>query len=176
MHWLIFLELQRFAGSKEIWNAWISKANIPATSFYLGIISNSDTRRLIATGAEISGKSVNQFLNDFGKFCAPHLVAQFSHLIEKEWDLFDFLEHTEEYIHKVVRQIPGTEPPNLRSLRLDNDKILIRYNSSFSMCAFAEGIIEQASKIYDEKITISQPKCMLRGDPECEILMTRTNQ
>jgi predicted hydrocarbon binding protein len=41
------------------------------------------------------------------------------------------------------------------------------------MCAFGEGIIEQAAVIYNEKISITQSRCMLKGDGECEILVTR---
>jgi hypothetical protein len=174
LHWLIFIELQRFAGSKEKWHEWLTEANLLEASFYVGIPSDMDAKQLFSAAAEISHKSTNQFLKDFGKFIAPHLVSQFSHHIDKKWDLLDFLEHTEEYIHREVRyQIPGSNPPNLRSSRPYKDKVLIRYNSSLKMCAFAEGIIEQAAELYNEKITISQPKCMLKGDPECEILVTR---
>ena len=58
-------------------------------------------------------------------------------------------------------------------MRLDKDKVSIHYISHLKICAFAEGIIEKAADVYDEKITISQPKCMLKGDHECEILVTR---
>ncbi len=173
MHWLIFLELQRFAESKEKWQEWIAKANLSEASFYVGMLSDLEAIQLISAAAEISHKSINQFLKDFGKFIAPHLVAQFSHYINKKWDLLDFLEHTEEYIHKEVKQIPGARPPNLRSLRLDKDKVLIRYSSLHKMCAFGEGIIEQAAEMYNEKVSVVQSKCMLRGNSECEILVTR---
>lgn len=174
LHWLIFIELQKFAGSKEKWREWLTEANLLEASFYVGIPSDVDAKQLFSAAAEISHKSVKQFLRDFGKFIAPHLVSQFSHHIDKKWDLFDFLEHTEEYIHKEVRyQIPRSNPPSLRSSRLSKDQVVIRYNSHLRMCAFAEGIIEAAAELYNEKIIINQPKCMLKGDPECEILVTR---
>lgn len=174
MHWLIFFELQKFAGSEEKWHEWLTKANLLEALFYLGMPLDREAKMLISAAAEVSHKSINQFLKDFGKFIAPHLVSQFSHHIDKKWDLLDFLEHTEEYIHKEVRrQIPRSNPPNLRSSRPDKDKVLIHYYSPLRMCAFAEGIIEQAAELYNEKISIVQSKCMLKGDSECEILVTR---
>ena len=174
LHWLIFINLQLFAGSKEKWQEWIAKANLLETSFYVGDTSNLDAKQLFSTAAELSHKPLDQFLREFGRFIAPNLISQFSNYIDKKWDLFDFLEHTEEYIHKEVRnQIPGTNPPVLHSMRLDKDKVSIHYISHLKICAFAEGLIEKAADVYNEKITISQPKCMLKGDLECEILVTR---
>lgn len=177
LHWLIFINLQLFAGSQKKWEEWIKKANLTEGLVYLRMPSDSEVMQLLYSAAESSHKSLDQFLREFGRFIAPNLISQFSKYIDKNWNLFDFLEHTEEYIHKEVRsQIPTSNPPVLHSIRLDKDKVSIHYISHLKMCAFAEGIIEKAADTYNEKITISQPRCMLKGDPECEILVTKNTQ
>jgi hypothetical protein len=174
VHKLIFVNLQLFAGSEEKWQEWLSKANLSDTGVYLDVPSDSQAKQLLLTAAKLSHQPLHQFLRNFGIFIAPRLIAQFSHYIDKNWDVLDFLEHTEDYIHKEVReQIRGANPPTLKASRLDKDNVMIRYNSSMRMCPFAEGLIKAAADYYKQKVLISQPKCILRGDAECEILVIR---
>ncbi|MDE1843708.1 MAG: heme NO-binding domain-containing protein [Thaumarchaeota archaeon] len=174
MHKLIFVNLQQFAGSEEKWQEWLSKANLSDVSVYVDTPTDLQAKQLLLTAAKLSHLSLNQFLRNFGMFVAPRLISQFSHYIDKTWDVLDFLEHTEEYIHKEVRnQIRGANPPTLRVSRLDKDNVMIRYSSSLKMCHFAEGLVESAATFYKQKVLITQPKCMLNGNAECEILVTR---
>lgn len=46
LHWLILINLQLFAGSKEKWQKWITKANLLETSFYVGDTLNLDAKQL----------------------------------------------------------------------------------------------------------------------------------
>lgn len=174
MHKIIFLNLQLFSGSKEKWQEWLSKANLSDMLVYVSMPSDLEAKQLLITAAKLSNQPLDQFLRNFGIFIAPRLIAQFSHYIDKNWDVLDFLEHTEDYIHKEVReQIRGANPPTLKASRLDKDHVRIRYNSSLRMCPFAEGLIEAAAAHYKQKVLVSQPWCILRGDAECEILVTR---
>ncbi len=174
MHKLIFLNLQLFAGSEEKWQEWLSKANLSDMLVYVDVPSDLEAKQLLVTAAKLNNQPLDQFLRNFGMFIAPRLIAQFSQYIDKNWDVLDFLEHTEDYIHKEVReQIRGANPPTLRASRLDKDNVVIRYNSSLRMCSFAEGLVKAAADYYKQKVLISQPKCILRGDAECEILVTR---
>lgn len=174
MHKLIFVNLQLFAGSEEKWQEWLSKANLSDRGVYVDMPSDSEAKQLLNMAAKLSHQPLHEFLRNFGIFTAPRLIAQFSHHIDKNWDVLDFLEHTEDYIHKEVRkQITGANPPILKASRLDKDKVMIHYHSSLRMCPFAEGLVEAAAAYYKQKVLTSQPKCMLRGDAECEILVTR---
>lgn len=173
MHWLIFINLQLFARSEKIWKEWVKDANLTEALLYVRTPTDMEAKQLLFSAAKLSNKPLNQFLKEFGRFIAPNLVSQFSNYIDKKWNLFD-LEHTEDYIHKEVRnQIPHANPPVLRTVRLDKDKVIIHYMSSLKICAFAEGLIEESANIYKERVSITQSKCMLKGDPECEILVAK---
>lgn len=174
MHKLIFVNLQQFAGSEEKWQEWLLKANLSDTGVYLDIPTDLQAKQLLSTAAKLSHLPLNQFLRNFGIFVAPHLIAQFRHYIDNTWDVLDFLEHTEDYIHKEVRnQIRGANPPTLQVSRPSKDNVVIHYCSSLRMCHFAEGLVESAAAHYKQKVLITQPKCMLNGDSECEISVTR---
>jgi len=151
-------------------NQWLERANLTEALVYLQELSDIDAKKLLTVAAENSNLALNPFLKNFGEFIGPRLLGQFSQNIDKNWGLLEFLEHTEDYIHKEVRnKIRGSSPPTLKSSRITNNEVLVRYSSSLKMCSFAEGLIEAVAKDYNERVSIFQTKCMLKGDSECEI-------
>jgi predicted hydrocarbon binding protein len=46
------------------------------------------------------------------------------------------------------------------------------YGSPRKLCAFAEGLIEGAAAHFEEPVTISQSRCMIRGDERCDLVIT----
>lgn len=174
MHKLIFVNLQQFAGSQKTWNEWLEIANLTEALVYVQDLSDADVKKLLTVAAEHSKLSMQVFLKNFGGFIAPKLIKQFSQYIDKNWGLLEFLEHTEDYIHKEVRnKIRGASPPALKSSKITEDEVLVRYSSPLKMCAFAEGLVEAAAKAYNERVGIFQTRCMLKGDSECEIHVFR---
>lgn len=176
MHKLVFINLRQFAGTQKTWNQWLEEAQLTEALVYLQELSDLDAKKLLTVAAEHSNLTMNQFLKKFGIFIAPRLIEQFSQYIDKNWDLLEFLEHTEDYIHKEVRsKIKGASPPSLKSSKITPYEVVIYYSSPLRMCAFAEGLIEAAAKAYNERVSISQTKCMLKGDSECEIHVKISN-
>lgn len=170
MHKLIFVNLQQFAGSQKTWNEWLEIAHLTEALVYVQDLSDAEAKKLLTAAARHSNLPMQVFLKNFGRFIAPRLIEQFSHHIDKNWGLLEFLEHTEDYIHKEVRnKIRGANPPALKCSKLTEDEVLILYSSPLKMCAFAEGLIEAAAKAYNERVRIFQTKCVLKGDSECEI-------
>jgi len=47
----------------------------------------------------------------------------------------------------------------------------VTYDSPRKMCALARGIIHGLGRHYAESITITEPTCMLRGDPACQLIV-----
>lgn len=54
MHKLIFLNLQLFAGSKEKWQEWLSKANLSDGLVYVDAPSDLEAKHLLITAAKLS--------------------------------------------------------------------------------------------------------------------------
>ena len=46
------------------------------------------------------------------------------------------------------------------------------YRSPRKMCSFAEGLLLGAADHFAERLTIEQPFCMKRGDPQCVLECT----
>jgi predicted hydrocarbon binding protein len=130
---------------------------------------------LVTTVADTAGQPVQTILEAFGEFVAPDLLGGlYGLLLNDDWDLLDFLEHTEGSIHTVVRaRDPAAEPPRLRIVRPGPNEVFILYDSPRRMCSVAKGIIRGASKHFEEPVEILESRCMLAGAARCEITVRR---
>lgn len=134
------------------------------------IYPDSLTTALIGKASELVGLSVPTVLEDFGQFLAPVLLRVYKPLILPEWRTLDVIEHTEEYIHTVVRlRDPKAGPPYLAATRVSPAEVQIVYTSPRRMCFFGEGISRGIAKQFDERVEISQPECMHYGGSRCLI-------
>lgn len=89
------------------------------------------------------------------------------------WRTLDVIDHTEERIHRLIRQRNAeAAPPRLVARRKDERTLVVEYTSSRRMCRFAKGIILGIAKSYREPVELAEPSCMLRGDDRCEIVVT----
>jgi hypothetical protein len=174
MHGIIFTELKKYANTKygeDIWNRLLKESGIKP-KIYLPVQEYPDEEivAIVSTVSRITEKPINAILEDFGFFITQDLIGLYSTLIRPEWKMLDFLQHTEETIHRVVRlKSPGAKPPELECTRPYPDEVIITYSSRRKMCALAIGIIRGTAKHYKERVTISEISCMQRGDPNCKI-------
>jgi hypothetical protein len=91
-------------------------------------------------------------------------------LLDRSWDVFDVLEHTEQTVHRVVRrQNPGASPPRLSCERRGPKELVIRYDSRRRMCAIAKGIVRGLGRHFRVRLELAESACMQRGDDACLI-------
>ncbi len=125
---------------------------------------------LVTAASQKTGRTAGDIIEDFGQWIAGGLIKMHATLIKPEWKTLDLIEITENTIHTVVRaEDPAAKPPELRVTRISLRELVIFYTSSRKLCALAVGIAKGIAEYYHEHVEISQPKCMLRGEPVCEI-------
>ena len=174
MHGIIFAELKKYVDARlgpDAWRALVQQAQV-STRMYLPLRSypDEDAVKLVSTASAITGLPAADLLEDFGLFIAPDLIGLYRALVKPEWRTLDFLENTESTIHRVVRiQNPEAAPPEIRCTRTAPDRVTILYSSARRMCPVARGIVKGVATHYGEGVQITEPRCMLRGDAECEI-------
>jgi predicted hydrocarbon binding protein len=177
MHGIIFAELKKYVQARhgdDTWKALLQRAGLK-NSVYLPIRDYPDAEVVAIVGAasEATGAPAGEILEDFGGFIAPDLLAMYRSLVKPEWRTLEFLENTEETIHRVVRiKDPTARPPELRCERVSASEVVVRYTSARRLCAVARGIVQGVADHYGERVEILEPSCMLRGDAECRIHVT----
>ncbi len=177
MHGIILLELKKYVDTKfggDTWNSLLQGSGIGFKA-YLAIQEYPDQEvvLLVSTASKMTGQSVPDILEDYGEFIVPDLAKMYEALIDPQWNVLDFIENTEEFIHETVRlRNPGAYPPEIKCSRPSPDEVIIIYNSPRKMCAVAKGIVKGVAHHYKERIRIAETNCMLKGDPSCKISVT----
>ncbi len=173
MHGLIFVELKKFVVSKfdeKTWETLLEKAGLKHQLYLASTVyPDQDAIALVSTACQMTGLKPNVVLEDFGEFILPDLIEQYKFLVKPEWKLLDFLQNTEETIHKIMRFHKGVTPPRLGAHRIEENKLLISYSSQRRMCALLKGMVRGSAKYYKEQITMIESRCMLQGDSECVV-------
>ncbi len=174
MHGIIFLELKNYAETKHgigTWSALLQRAHLEhKVSLPLGEYPDADLVALVFAASSLTGKPVSGVLEDFGEFIAPTLMKMHGHLMRPEWKTIDVIDNTEGTIHTVVRaQDPGAKPPQLKTIRVSKEEVLLIYTSPRQMCALAVGIGKGLAKHFGESVSAVQKMCMHKGAPRCEI-------
>ena len=179
MHGIMFIELSRYADEQlgpGGWDRITTTAGLGDRVYEPGVAGpDVEFVRLASLVADAVGRPLQEALEEFGRFVAPDLLGGlYGLLIDPSWDLMDFLEHTEETIHTVVRaRDPVASPPRLLTRRRGFDEVMIVYSSPRNLCSVAKGIIEGAAQHYRETIVIDDLACMRRGDPRCQLVVKR---
>jgi hypothetical protein len=177
MHGIVFVELEKYARTRlgtEGWEQLKSAAGLENQRYRLSqAFPDDEAARLMAAAEKATGMSTRAMLEDFGSFIAPDLLGLYGSLIDKSWKTLDTIEHTEATIHTVVRvKNPGALPPALETKRQSPTLLVMKYRSPRKMCALAIGIAKGIAAHHRENLTVTEPRCMHRGDTECELHMS----
>ena len=129
---------------------------------------------LIVRGvSESTGMAPEVILEQFAEAMVPGLLEVYGIFVNPRWSFLEFLLNTEDVIHKGVRLTStAARPPAIQAERAGPEAVRIVYGSRRRLCPVAKGIVRGAAAHYGVAITITEEKCMLRGDPECLITVT----
>jgi hypothetical protein len=176
VHGIVLSELKKYSDWKfgpAMWPRLLREAHID-WKIYMPIRSypDEDANAIIEVAAQISGHSTAETLENFGEFIAPRLLSMYASLKKPEWRTLDVIEHTENVIHTVVRaREAGAQPPHLQCTRVSPTEVRMIYDSPRRMCALAKGIAKGLGRLYNERIEIREPQCMMNGAPNCEMFI-----
>ncbi|WP_226007972.1 heme NO-binding domain-containing protein [Natrinema salinisoli] len=179
MHGIILKGLKDFTieqYDEATWNRIRDEADVERR-LYVPVTEYPDEHvfELVTTASEISGVDPPILLRAFGRFLVPQLVQTYGVHVEKDWDGLELIENVEEYIHMALRakDMADFTPPAVDARRLDENRVVVRYNSDRQLCEVAIGILVGIGEFYDESYTVTESQCMHDGAPKCEIVVER---
>jgi len=179
MHGIIFAELKKYVDTRlggGAWDGLLREAGMPGRLF-MPVEEYPDVTAvaLVTAAARITKLDAQVLLQDFGRFIATDLLKMYASRIRPEWRTLDVVEHTEETIHRVVRQRnAGARPPELKCVRTSPGEVVIHYRSGRRMCGVAKGIVLGMADHFRETVAVTEEDCMLRGGDECRITARKT--
>lgn len=119
----------------------------------MGVYPADNLHKLLESLSNEVMHDKKELLEDFGYFMAPKLHKMYHHLVDPSWKTREFLLHTEEVIHKVVRaKNPHANPARLHFTTVDSQRLLLDYDSKNNMSEFGIGIIRGIADYYGETV------------------------
>jgi predicted hydrocarbon binding protein len=178
MNGIVYIEIGRFGQARigELgWQEVVKQAGVPQRIYYrVADYPDEEAFALLAALSMQLQEPVGQVLEELGEFIVPNLLRMSRFWLRPEWKTLDVIENTEQTIHETLRKEgSNTNPPRLRCRRAGADEVVITYDSPRRMCSLARGIIRGLAAHFEERVTIDEPACMLKGAAACELVVRR---
>jgi hypothetical protein len=174
MKGVVFNLLQQSVSERygeDTWDALLDAAGLDGAYTALGTYDDSEALKLVGAASDALNVGPDDVLRWFGRSALPLLAGAYPTFFEGHGTTRSFLLTLNDIIHPEVRKLyPGADVPTFDFDTSDPDGLTIGYRSGRKFCSFAEGLIEGAAEHFGQKVSMSQPSCMLRGDEKCLIV------
>lgn len=174
MKGIVFTSLGEMVEEKyglETWNALLVRADLPSKGLYTagGTYPDEELSSLILTLSELVKVEPSQLIETFGVYMFPVLAGKYPNFLEQK-NLKNFLKSIDKVIHLEVHKLyPDASLPSITYEDPAPDKLVLNYRSPRKLCALATGLIQGAATHFKTKVSIKQPKCMLKGEDHCRL-------
>lgn len=174
MKGIIFRQLEEFVTEQHGMMAWdeaIESCDLASGGVYIGTEKYDDDELFTLVGyfCDKLGVTPDVLVRAFGKFIFPALYEMGHDLVKDAQNLREFLLLVEDVIHVEVRKLhQDASLPTFDYLQ-HKTKLVMVYRSPRKLCHLSEGLILGAAEQFQQKIEVTQPVCMHKGDEFCEL-------
>jgi hypothetical protein len=153
---------------ESAWDELLEAADVGGAYTSLGSYADEDLLSLVAAASSALDKPRDEVLRWFGRKALPLLADKYPEFFADHTSARPFVLSLNGIIHPEVRKLyPGADVPVFDFDTSSDEVLVMGYDSSRKLCAFAEGLIEGAASHYGERAEIGHPQCMNRGDEKC---------
>ena len=157
---------------ENTWDDLLSAAGLVGAYTSLGSYPDEDLGKLVTAASEALHIPAQDVIRWFGREALPVLAQAYPAFFAPHTDTRSFLLTLNDIIHPEVRKLyPGADVPEFEFDVSSDGTLGMGYGSHRKLCSFAEGLIEGAAGWFGERAAISQPRCMLRGDERCDLVI-----
>ena len=135
------------------------------------IYSETEFQKLLDATIEVLGIDASTVQIEFVKYVFPVFEEEFSGYFQTAKDTKTFLKRVPR-IHLDLPGIVGSSAGTVEKLKvIKDDPFTIYYRSPNKLCILMKKLIELSAENYGQKAEIEEPKCMIRGDDHCEVVV-----
>jgi len=154
----------------DAWDDVIDNAGVVGAYTSLGTYPDSELLDIAAVVGGRLGADTGDVMRHVGQQSISRLYERYPDFFTPHVEVFSFLLTLDSIIHpEVLKLYPGAIVPEFDFDLIDDKTLDLVYRSARQRCDFAEGLILGAAEHYGSTVTLSQPRCTLRGDASCLI-------
>lgn len=179
MKGVVFRYLSNFVTENYGYEAWLqgieqSDLETPEGVYVgPGEYPDSDLFALVGTFSEMTKIAVPDLVYAFGKFLFHGFHKDFPHFFVKPKNTKELLLSIQDVIHVEVRKLhPGAKTPKFTYEDPGEGKLIMHYDSPRKICFLARGLMEEAGKVYNEKVEVEETQCVHQGAEHCVFSIT----
>jgi hypothetical protein len=152
----------------DAWDYVIDESGVSGAYTSLGTYPDSDLTDIAASVAHQVGSDPSSVIRHVGHEGLSILAERYPEFFTPHDDVRSFLMTLNEIIHPEVRRLyPGALVPDFEYRTPEPDVIELVYRSERGRCDLAEGLVLGVGRHYGQRVEVSQPECVHRGDPHC---------
>ncbi|GAB2551466.1 heme NO-binding domain-containing protein [Spirosoma aerophilum] len=162
----------------ELVDSLLLTTDLPSGGSYTaaGFYPSQEMTLLIGNLSQRLNQSVPDVLRLFGRHLFQSFLLHYQPFIHVAPDAFSFLESVNDYIHVEVKKLyPEVEMPQFTTTRLNEQRLLMIYQSKRKMADLAYGLIEGVLAHYGEQAVIHQRSLEADGS-HVEFLIVRERE
>ena len=136
-------------------------------------------RKLVVATTKVLGCTTDRLEEEYAKYFLRDAQKRWPAWFKMSKTAREFLERHPAVHNNFADGVRDSESrerikDKFRIEKLD-DKIITHYRSPNRHCHLYVSLAREVLELYCEQATIEQPKCVKRGDPECEIWISWSN-
>jgi len=147
----------------ETWDKMLEETKPESNGVYNagGTYPHQEMLSLVGSLSKFSGVPAGALVTAFGEYMFPFLAKRYPVFFSDDKDLKRFLLSIEKVVHVEVHKLyPNAELPRFEYEEGPNGELVMIYRSFRKMCPLAVGLINGASKHFNQPVAINHPICM----------------
>jgi len=152
-----FLDMVDEMFGPEILEEIIEESDLKTGGAYtaVGTYDHAEIFQLVTQLGKQVDKDEADLVRTFGEHLFGRLAIAYPKFAEGVNSSLDFISNVESYIHPEVRKLyPDAELPRFEFDRVENDKLIVTYQSPRGLGALAEGLMIGCARHFKETLTI----------------------
>lgn len=140
-----------------------------------GTYPDSDLFKIVTKIVNVKSLKIDWALREFGLYLFPNLIKINPEYAKESKNLFDFLLRVDSIIHIEVKKLYlDAVTPTFIFSDVTTNSMKVKYISNRNLCFLMEGLLQGASKYFQEEIELKQLSCHHQtGDDHCLFLITK---
>lgn len=136
----------------------LAESEFKSRGIYTGVgnYNHSEMIALVTRLSEESGIAPNVLVQTYGQYLFSRFYVRYPEFFDGIVNSLDFLERIEDHIHKEVKKLyPDANLPTLKSQRVDQDVLIMKYRSSRPFAYLAYGLMTGCVEHFKEPFEIT---------------------
>ena len=172
-----FLEMVEGSFGLVVMDEMVESTDLPSGGIYtaVGTYDHQELIAMVIRLSQITETPLPELLLAYGQNLFSKLMDSLPGLLQDNQDCFEFIKNIDSHIHVEVEKLyPEAELPSLSFDTIDDNNMVLHYQSCRPFATVAHGLLLGCSVYYDNGFSVDVVNSDQASDNEISFRLTRT--